>query len=311
MKYFLTKFKGALISALVFVVLLGFIYFRDSDNKKVINAEGSYDFVIDGEVLALEIYYPKSWVLLENEDSKWVLIKEEESYSPDVKLINDLIEDIKNTNIAGTLPVDEVDLDQFGIESAKAEIVVSTAGADHRFIIGDKIPVGSGTYVYIPDENLVLVAEKDYLDKYLKLSPEDFRDRDLFDFDTEAVNRISIRSASFIADMFKEDGEWYLEEDDQLFVDENKIDEILWIFSKAKVLDFEDENPDSLAKYGLDEPLAEIRFYQDDRIQGVIFGKRKDKDSYFIKSDSDGAVYSIHKSLFKRIPKNIDQISAN
>jgi len=311
MKYFLTKFKGTLISALVFVILLGFIYFRDSDNKKVVNAEGSYDFAIDGEVLALEIYYPKSWVLLENEDGKWVLIKDEDSFSPDIKLINNLIEDIKNTNIAGTLPVDEVDLDQFGIESAKAEIVVSTADADHRFIIGDKIPVGSGTYVYIPDENLVLVAEKDYLNNYLNLSPEDFRDRDLFDFVSEAVNRISIRSASFNVDMFKEDGEWYLEEDDQLFVDENKIDEILWIFAKAKVLNFEDENPDSLTKYGLDEPLAEIRFYQDDRIQGVVFGKRKDKDSYYIKSDSDGAVYSIHKSLFKRIPKNIDQISSN
>ncbi len=311
MKYFLTKFKGALISTLVFVVLLGFIYFRDSDNKKIVNAEGSYDFAIDGEVLALEIYYPKSWVLLENEDGKWVLIKDEETFSPDERLINNLIEDIKNTNIAGTLPVDEVDLDQFGIESAKAEIVVSTADADHRFIIGDKIPVGSGTYVYIPDENLVLVAEKDYLNNYLSLSPEDFRDRDLFDFDSEAVNRISIRSASFNVDMFKEDGEWYLEEDDQLFVDENKIDEILWIFAKAKVLNFEDENPDSLTKYGLDEPLAEIRFYQDDRIQGVVFGKRKDKDSYYIKSDSDEAVYSIHKSLFKRIPKNIDQISSN
>ena len=311
MKYFLTKFKGALISALVFAVLLGFIYFRDSDNKKVVNAEGSYDFTIDGEVLALEIYYPKSWVLLENEDGNWVLIKDEESFSPDVKLIHNLIEDIKNTNIVGTLPVDEVDLEQFGIESAKAEIVVSTADADHRFIIGDKIPVGSGTYVYIPDENLVLVAEKDYLNNYLNLSSEDFRDRDLLDFDSEAVNRISIRSASFNVDMFKEDGEWYLEQDDQLFVDENKIDEILWIFAKAKVLNFEDENPDSLTKYGLDEPLAEIRFYQDDRIQGVVFGKRKDKDSYYIKSDSDGAVYSIHKSLFKRIPKNIDQISSN
>jgi hypothetical protein len=311
MKYFLTKFKGALITALVFVVLLGFIYFRDSDHKKVVNAEGSYDFVIDGEVLAIEIYYPKSWVLLENEDDKWLLMKDEQSFRPDVKLINNLIKDIKNTNIAGTLPVDEVDLDQFGVESAKAEIVVSTVDKDHRFIIGDKIPVGSGTYLYIPDENLVLVVEKDYLNNYLELSPEDFRDRHLFDFDIEAVNRISIRSASFNADMFKEDGEWYLEEDDQLFVDEKKIDEILWIFAKAKVLDFEEEKSDNLTKYGLDEPLAEIRFYQDDRIQGVVFGKRKDKDSYYITSDSNDDVYSIHKSLFKRIPKNIDQISVN
>jgi len=311
MKYFLTKFKGALITAIVFVVLLGFIYFRDSDNGKVVTAGSSYNFVIDGEVLALEIYYPKSWILLENEDGKWVLSNEEKKFNPDVKLINNLIEDIKNTNIAGSLPVDEVDLDQFGVESAKAEIVVSTADRDHRFIIGDKIPVGSGTYVYIPDENLVLVADKDYLSDYIKLSPEDFRDRELFDFDSEAVNRISIRSVNFNADIFKEDGEWYLEEDDLLFVDEKKIDELLWIFAKAKVLDFEDENPDSLTKYGLDEPLAEIRFYQDDRIQGVVFGKRKDKDSYYIQPDSDGAVYSIHKSLFKRIPKSIEQISSN
>ncbi len=75
------------------------------------------------------------------------------------------------------------------------------------------------------------------------------------------------------------------------------------------MLDFENENPQSLKRYGLDEPSTEIIFYEDDRIHGLIFGKRKDEDSYYIKSDSDDAVYSIHKSLFKRVPKNIDQIS--
>jgi len=77
------------------------------------------------------------------------------------------------------------------------------------------------------------------------------------------------------------------------------------------VLDFEDENPEELKRYGLDEPTTEIRFYEDDRIQGLIFGKRKDEDSYYIKSESGDAVYTIHKSLFKSIPKNIGEISDN
>lgn len=308
MKYFLRKFSGALITALVFVVLIGFIYFRDTEKKSTEIAETSYDFVIDGNILEVEIYYLNSWILLENQEGDWFLIEDEQRLNVDNKLVDNLIEAIKNTDIVGTVPVDEVDLDQFGLENAKAEVVVNTEDFDHRFIIGDKIPVGSGTYLYIPDQNLVLVVEKDYLDEYVNLSPQDFRDRELFDFSTEAVNRISMDSATFSADIFKEDGEWYLEGDDQAFVDNKKIDEILWIFSRAKVLGFENETPEDLKKYGLDEPTAEIRFYEDDQIQGLVFGKRKNEESYFIQSDSDDNIYTIHKSLFKRIPKSMDQI---
>lgn len=312
MKYFLKKFKGTLITASVFIILLCFIYFRDTErNSQDINEE-TYTFIgAQEKVSSVEIYYPKSWILLENEGEDWFLVQDEEKLNADNNVIDHLIEDIKNTEIVGTVPINEVDLDQFGLKNARVELVIITDEKDHRFIVGDKIPVGSGTYVYVPDENIVLVVEKDYLKQYLNMSPTDFRDKGLFSFDSSRVNRISIWSGNFSADILKEDGEWFVDDDDQpIAVDDKKIEEILWVFSRAKVLDFENENPESLKKYGLDEPTSEIRFYEDDRIQGVVFGKRKDEDSYYIQSDSDDAVYSIHKSLFKRVPKNIDQISS-
>ena len=327
MKYFFKKFKGALITALVFIILLGFIYFRDTErhSEKLFNEE-PYVFIGDEEVLSVEIYYSKSWILLESDGEDWFVIKDEENLDADKNIIDHLIEDIKNTEIVGTVPTNEVDLDQFGLQNARAELVVITDVKDHRFIIGDKVPVGSGTYVYVPNENIVLVVEKDYLKKYMNMSTIDFRDKGLFGFDSSRVSRIAIWSGNFSTDIYKEDGQWFIGDQDQIvlddedqiilddqdqiiLVDDKKIEEILWIFSRAKVLDFENENPQSLRRYGLDEPSTEIIFYEDDRIHGLIFGKRKDENSYYVKSDSDDAVYSIHKSLFKRIPKNIDQIS--
>jgi len=311
MKYFFEKFKGALITALVFIILLGFIYFRDTErhSENLFNEE-PYVFIGDEEVLSVEIYYSKSWILLESDGEDWFVIQDEENLDADKNIIDHLIEDIKNTEIVGTVPINEVDLDQFGLQNAGAELVVITNVKDHRFIIGDKIPVGSGTYVYVPNENIVLVVEKDYLKKYMNMSTIDFRDKGLFGFDSSQVSRIAIWSGNFSADIYKDDQGWYVDNQDQIIiVDDKKIEEILWIFSRAKVLDFENENPQSLKRYGLDEPSTEIIFYEDDRIHGLIFGKRKDEDSYYIKSDSDDAVYSIHKSLFKRVPKNIDQIS--
>ena len=309
MKYFLAKFKGSLITALVFVVLLGFIFIRNTENNSTEVISESNAFITDGEVVSVEIYYPKSWVLLEREGDDWFLVKEEEKLGADKKLVNNLIEEIQNTEIIGTVPTDEVDLDQFGLLSAKAEIVLSTEEEDHNFIVGDKIPVGLGTYVYDPEAKIVFVVEKDYLDEYIDMSSIDFRDRGLFDIDSSGVNRISIWSGDFSVDMFKEEDEWFVDGQEEILVDNKKIDEILWVFSRAKVLDFEDQAPENLKRYGLDEPTTEIRFYEDDQIQGVIFGKRKNADSYYIQSDSDDAVYSIHKSLFKIVPKNIDQIS--
>ncbi|MCZ6791369.1 MAG: DUF4340 domain-containing protein [Candidatus Dadabacteria bacterium] len=311
MKYFFEKFKGALITALVFIILLGFIYFRDTErhSENLLNEE-PYVFIGDEEVLSVEIYYSKSWILLESDGEDWFVIQDEENLDADKNIIDHLIEDIKNTEIVGTVPTNEVDLDQFGLQNAGAELVIITDERDQRFIIGDKIPVGSGTYVYVPNENIVLVVEKDYLKKYMNMSTIDFRDKGLFGFDSSQVSRIAIWSGNFSTDIYKEDGQWFIDDQDQIIlVDDKKIEEILWIFSRAKVLDFENENPQSLRRYGLDEPSTEIIFYEDDRIHGLIFGKRKDENSYYVKSDSDDAVYSIHKSLFKRIPKNIDQIS--
>lgn len=311
MKYFLKQFRGALISALIFVLLLGFIFFRDSDSSttEVEQVDESYVFISDEEPGSIEIYYPDSWIILEREDEKWFLTKDDQKVSADTKQITSLIEDIQNTEIIGTVPTDEVDLEQFGLENARAEIVLITEQDDHRFIVGDSIPVGSGTYVYDPDEKVVLVVQKDYLDKYMDMSFIDFRKKGLFSFDSSAVNRISIWSGKFSVDIFKEAGEWYVEGNDEILLDNKKIDELLWIFSRAKVVGFEDENPENLKKYGLDDPTTEVRFYEDDRIQGIVFGNRKDEDSYYIQSDSDATVYSIHKSLFKRVPKNLDNIT--
>jgi hypothetical protein len=293
------------------VLFISAIYFRDTErhSENLFNEE-PYVFIGDEEILSVEIYYSKSWILLESDGEGWFVIKDEENLDADKNIIDNLIEDIKNTEIVGTVPTNEVDLDQFGLQNAGAELVVITDVKDHRFIIGDKLPVGSGTYVYVPNENIVLVVEKDYLKKYMNMSTIDFRDKGLFDFDSRQVSRIAIWSGNFSTDIYKEDGQWFIDDQDQIIlVDDKKIEEILWIFSRAKVLDFENENPQSLRRYGLDEPTSEIRFYEDDQIHGIIFGKRKDEDSYYIKSDSDDAVYSIHKSLFKRVPKNMDQIS--
>lgn len=310
MKYFLTKFKGALITTVIFIILLVFIIFRDSEPEVKVASKNSYSFVVDEEVLSVEIYYPNSWILIEREGQEWLMIEDEQRLTADKRLVDNLIQEINATEIVGLVPIDEVNLDQFGLENAKAELVVNSEESERRFIVGDKIPVGSGTYVYVPDEKLVLVVAKDYLNKYVNLSSIDFRDKGLFDFDSKAVNRIAIWSGNFSTDIFKEEGEWYVEGNDEIFIDDKKVDEILWIFSRAKVLNFEDESPESLKKYGLDDPTTEIRFYEDDQIQGLVFGKRKDEDRYYVQSDSSDAVYTIHKSLFKRVPKNIDQISS-
>ena len=311
MKYFLKQFRGALISALIFVLLLGFIFFRDSDSSttEVEQVDESYVFMPEGQTSSVEIYYPDSWIILEREGENWFLVRDEVKVDADNKQIAGLIEDMNKTEIIGTVPTDEVDLDQFGLENAKAEIVLITDQEDQRFIIGDSIPVGSGTYVYDPEEKLVLVVEKDYLDKYMDMSFIDFREKGLLSLDTTAVNRLSIWSGNFTVDLYKEDGEWYVEGQDELFVDNKKIDELLWIFSRAKVIAFEDENPQNLKRYGLDEPTTELRFYEDDQIQGIVFGKRKNEDTYYVQSDLDDTVYSIHKSLFKRVPKNLDDIT--
>ncbi|MEM7008302.1 MAG: DUF4340 domain-containing protein [Thermodesulfobacteriota bacterium] len=310
MNYFLKKFKGPLITAAVFAVLLIVIFLPQREKETNIIPAEENAFLEEGEVLSIEVYYPTSWVLLENEEDKWFVVEDDKKLNADSNLVQNLLYDVMNTEIYGTVPTQEVDLEQFGVESAKAEIILITKEDNNHFIIGDEIPVGSGTYVYHPEKKIVYVVEENYLNKFLDLSSVDFRERGLFNFDEDKVNRISIWSGEFSADLIFDNGQWIIDGEDQIVADSKKIDELLWIFSRAKVLGFQDERPQSIEKYGLDDPGTEIRFYEDDKIQGLLFGKRKDEDSYYVKTDTDDAVYTIHISLFKRVPKNIESIAS-
>jgi len=95
-KYFLIKFKGTLITALVFILLLCFIYFRDTERNSADLTPQTYDFIgVGEEVSSVEIYYPKSWILLESDGEGWFLLRDEEKLNADNKVIDRLVEDIK------------------------------------------------------------------------------------------------------------------------------------------------------------------------------------------------------------------------
>jgi hypothetical protein len=49
-------------------------------------------------------------------------------------------------------------------------------------------------------------------------------------------------------------------------------------------------------------------FYGNEGEEGVLFGKRKDEGSYFVKITKGEPVYSVSKNYFKILPKNNEDL---
>ena len=308
MKSFFNKFPGTVLAALVFIILLTVVFiirlFTQPDLPDI-----KYLLSLNtDDVVSIHLRTQDSVISLGKESNEWYMIEDDRYFRADNNKIYDMLELLAVLTIDKDLGVDNIYTGGFGFENPAVDITVLTDDTESRVVIGDRVPIGEGRYVYYEGGGRLIAFSTD-VSALLGISTEDLRDQRIIGIDPGSVDRIEIRVGNFSIEMKKVEGKWISPDlPDGADIDQLGVEDLLSLFAQVKAFDIVAEDPENLSRYGFQSPMAEVKFGEGGKAFEVLFGKRKDEISYFLKTSEQNTVYTVHKDVFKLIPKNIDSL---
>jgi hypothetical protein len=204
---------------------------------------------------------------------------------------------------------DSTEFAGFGLDTPQVEVVAKTPTKEHRIVVGGESPVGTGTYIQVNGENRVLLVERSLILEFLDKSVNDLRDKQVVRLDGDQIKRMRFKSAGLSFEVERQNGEWVgkgiLEYVD---IDRDKIEGVMRTFSDLRISDFENDEPENLASYGLDTPRAEVELIENGQSVRILFGNKKEDGAYYVKLSSEDSVYSVSELIFNQAPKELNDI---
>jgi hypothetical protein len=306
----LKTFSATLIAALVFIVLVGYLFlFEMRGNKEIDTRKTVFPSVHSSGIDLIKLKYPGHEVTLMRDGGKWFVTKESKRFNADESVIGNILSGISEMKIDKIASENASSLDAFGLKSPRVEAMFKTPDDEYKLSVGSETPVGLGTYVNVGGEDRVLIVDETALLPFLDKTENDFRDKRILALNEDKINKLIFRSNDLSFEVYRENGRWVGKEmPDYVQLDQDRITVILKAFLNLKIDNFEVDEPLNLSAYGLVKPNAEIEIFEDDNSIRVLFGNKNENGDYYIKLDSESPVYSASEYVFVQVPESIDDI---
>lgn len=291
--------KKTFFLALVLLGLAAFFYFyeiKGGENRKRSEILKSKLFPLDREALSA-ILIEKNDLLLEKIENSWLITRPMQSKTED-KYLNQLLNSIANSK------KQELDSElfkhpeQFGLTDTSPRIIITHANGIDTLIVGDKNPTNAFVYVRKNSQpDIYLTSASLYYD--VRKEFNDLRTKKVLEFENSDVTkiRLTVNNQKYLA---THDGtNWRLQQPIQAAADVNKINLILNTVKNARRLEFVDDHPQDLKKYGLKTAAIKVELFFNNESTPFVFrigGKSNRK--YFANASTEETVFLVNKNIY-------------
>jgi len=251
---------GRVYVLLALVAALGaYLYFveiptaeKEAKKDKLVSVDKD---AVTGIVLA----YPDRTIELHKADKGWRLVKPVDAPADD-GAVRSLLTTLTDTQVQKTLDEAPSDLAPFGLDrpSPLVTLAVASGTAPPAIAIGKNAPIGGKTYVRKGEEPKIYLTATS-LTFSLNKQPKDLRDKEVMHFQDDEVQRVDIthedgKTTSLVR---KDKDAWTVEPGDHP-ADATEARSYLSSLRATRAVDFPDDAPADLAKYGLVKPRLAI-----------------------------------------------------
>jgi hypothetical protein len=307
---YLKKFLGTLIATFILILLAGYLYFFELKKpSEEVSKEGVFADIKKEQINEISLKYSKYKIGSKKEGEGWFVFKDSKKFKADEEVISTITDNLSNMKIEKIVSEDSTEFAGFGLDTPQVEVVAKTPTKEHRIVVGGESPVGTGTYIQVNGENRVLLVERSLILEFLDKSVNDLRDKQVVRLDGDQIKRMRFKSAGLSFEVERQNGEWVgkgiLEYVD---IDRDKIEGVMRTFSDLRISDFENDEPENLASYGLDTPRAEVELIENGQSVRILFGNKKEDGAYYVKLSSEDSVYSVSELIFNQAPKELNDI---
>lgn len=239
----------------------------------------------------------------DNEDQDWKMTKPEEMEADDDEG-DDFLDDLSDLDIEDWVEDKPKDLAKYGLDKPWATITLTEGGkvkeengkktqptpSTQKTIIIGKSKDDKTRYAKRKDEpNIFLVKSED-----LKALPKGylaFISKEIFDFSTSDVKKITLERDGKLLIAKREEDSWNLLSPVKAKADKSNIDDILWDLDDLEAEEMVSTDTSKLKDYGLEKPSVKITLLLEEEQEEekkkvekeltLLVGKKTDDDNYY------------------------------
>jgi len=302
------KFKGTGWMAALLLGIALYYYLVDvpAEKKQIEEKERA------GKILLFETDRVEEFILAKKDSTlhlkrkspdDWELLKPVQAKA-DADTISSFLSSLKAARFSRVVEDSPKDLSVYGLKDPSIKITLQLQEQGKKtLLIGDDHPMNKYLYVKRGDEKKVLLAgdSREVLDKSLF----DFRDKNLLRFRDEEVVGVKFQNDGKSFELSKLKEQWKITDDEKTKADAGEVKRFLGLVRKFKVKKFLDENPESLAPYGLDTPLAQLTLETGEEGQALtlLVGNKIENEGYYGKIKSASNIVLLGFQLVKTLSK--------
>jgi hypothetical protein len=246
--------------ALLFVVVAalgGYLFFYELPKAE---REAQKDKLVDvaqDDVIGIELDFPDRKLVLQKDGKTWKLVQPIEAQADDAAM-QSLLLALVNAEVQRTLDDLPKDLAPFGLDRPNPTVTLTVKnGSVPPIHVGAQTKIGQKTYVRLGDEQKLLLSPSN-LKLALDKQPKDLRDKTMLAFEDDAVTRLEIDGSGEPVVLSRtKDDVWTVTPGDYP-ADATEVNSYLSSLRATRAVDFPDDAPADLAKYGLAEPKLRV-----------------------------------------------------
>jgi len=251
-----------IVVLLVAVLALGgYLYFYEVPQAKR-EAQKEKLVAVDKDAISgIDLVYPDREIALAKGDKGWRLTKPVDAAADDTA-VTSLLGSLAGAEVQKTIDELPADLGPFGLDKPTVTVRLTLkSGEVPPIAVGKNTAIGGKTYVRKDDEKKVYLITSS-LGFALNKQAKDLRDKQLLAFQDDDVSWVTIAAGDGKTTTLvrKDKDSWTVDPGDYP-ADLTEVRSYLSSLRSTRAVDFPDEAPSDLAKYGLDKPTLTVTVY--------------------------------------------------
>ena len=304
------NFKGALIALALLVALGAYIKFYEKGPVKSPDADQGEKLFKKAvaDVQGLSVAYPqdpasKPVSAVMDEHGAWKLTSPD-AMPADESTIRNFLSAVSECRILTQIK-DPKNMADYGLSTPNAQgALLFKDGSSFQVEVGDKNVNASASYIRVTGHPEVLLVPNEVVDWFRKKAT-DFRDRKVISLSESSSRKVRItRGSSHISFEKNAEGKWFLTEPMKTPATVDSMKGFLGGIDSIQAVEFPDDHPTSLAKYGLSQPKVLLEVWESDKTEPKVLmvGSERTKDhKMYVKNRSVPYVFLVNPEMVKAL----------
>ncbi|OGD22926.1 MAG: hypothetical protein A2W03_03165 [Candidatus Aminicenantes bacterium RBG_16_63_16] len=306
------KLKTTLILLAVFAGLLAFVLVFESRTKARQAAKEKEQKLVDlvsADVEKIALNNGSEMISFQkDEKGEWLITSPVEAPA-EASEVNRLAEDFSSLKFDRLVELEAADPKKY--EIPKKDITLWYKGRTEpvKILIGMENPIDSSLFAMREgDKRVVLLAS--FLKSAFDKKALDFRQKDVFRFETADVASIRLKAKDVTWAALKKDSDWHLVKPVDALANKARVDDVLRFLAGLKAKEFVSEKKQDaeLAQFGLQEPEYAVALSLPARNQDVTFTLHKQDDKAYATTTLSTKIIIADTTSLADLEKKPDEI---